>query len=60
MKSIIPLILTAGVLFAADLKPVSEATYPKMVASVLASLKDSTGVDITGILAAGGSPSGRS
>ncbi len=33
MKSLIPLILTAGALFAADLKPVSEATYPKMVAS---------------------------
>lgn len=28
------------------------ATYPKMVASVMRSLKDSTGVDVTGILAA--------
>ncbi len=33
MKSRILLILIAGSLFAADLKPVGEATYPKMVAA---------------------------
>ncbi len=36
------------------------ATYPKMVASVLASLKETTGVDVTGILAAGMSSSASS